>query len=120
MTEFNAEVFYAKMNENIKSNQHRIDELEEQQTTIQKICISIETIAVEMKNMKEAQEEIKKNQEKSQQEFKDSQEKLAHQLREVERQPEKKSASRWELITTVSISALIGGIVAYIVSKIFS
>ena len=120
MAEFNAEVVCTELRANIKSNQHRIDELEEQQTTIQKICISIETIAVEMKNMKEAQEEIKRNQEKSQEEFKKSQDELAQQLREVERQPEKKSASRWELITTVSISALIGGIVAYIVSKIFS
>lgn len=120
MGDFNAEVFCTRLEANVKSNQHRITELETQQITIQDILLSLKEIAIEMKNMKESQEEIKRNQEKSQQEFKESQEKLAEQLREVERRPDKHASKRIDLVTTVSISALIGGIVSQLIAKFFS
>ena len=120
MTEFNAEVICTKLFENVKSNQHRIKDLEDTAVTIQDILISLKEIATEMKNMKEAQEEIKRNQEKSQEEFKKSQDELAQQLRDVERKPERESAKKWELISASSISALIGGLVAHFIAKFFS
>jgi len=54
MNEFNAEVAYARMEQNIKSNQHRIDELEKQSTVTQKILITLERIVTEMREMKSA------------------------------------------------------------------
>ena len=120
MTEFNAEVMCTKLFENVKSNQHRINELEDTAITIQDILISLKEIATEMKNMKESQEEIKRNQEKSQEDLKKSQEILAQQLRDVERKPERDYAKKWELISASSISALIGGLVAHFMANFFS
>lgn len=58
MGEFNAEVFCTKLEANIKSNQHRIDELEKQQSTIQDMLIALNEIATEMKGMKTAQDDM--------------------------------------------------------------
>lgn len=54
MEGFNAEVVCAEMKANIKSNQHRIDELEKQSTVTQKILITLERIVTEMREMKSA------------------------------------------------------------------
>lgn len=114
MGEFNAEVACAKMNENIKSNQHRINELSEKFDDLQEIVICIKEIAVEMRGMKEAQDEIRRNQEKSNAEFKKSQEELAQQLRDVERAPDKSKAS----YVDKAINGAIAAAVAYIMTKI--
>ena len=114
MGEFNAEVFCARMNENIKSNQHRIDELSEKFEDLQEIVICIKEITVEMRGMKEAQEEIKRNQEKSNAEFKKSQEELAKQLRDIEKTPDKNKAS----YVDKAINGAIAAMVAYIMTKI--
>lgn len=132
MSEFNSPACRAELVANIKSNQHRIDELTGKVNDMQEIVVCIREIAVEMRGMKEAQEEIKRNQEKSQEEakknqeelrksqeksqdeFRKSQEELARQLREVERAPEKKSAS----YVDKAVNAAIAAIVAFVMTKI--
>ncbi len=127
MAEFNCEACRAEMLGNIKSNQHRISELADKVDNLQEIVICIREIAVEMRGMKEAQdeikrnqeksnEEIKKNQEKSQEEFRRSQEQLAEQIRAVERAPDKSRAS----YVDKAINGAIAAIVAYIMSRILS
>lgn len=113
MGDFNAEVICAELKGNVKSNQHRIDKLETQQDVIQKILISIETIAVEMKGMKETQEEMKRNQEKSQEEVRYNQALLEKQIRDVEKVPDKKAASYVDR----AITALISAVVAYLITN---
>lgn len=125
MVEFNCEACRAELFGNIKSNQHRIGDLEDKVDNMQEIVICIREIAVEMKGMKEAQDEIKrnqeksndeikKNQEKSQEEFRRSQEQLAEQIRAVERAPDKKTVS----YVDKAINGAIAAIVAYIMTKV--
>lgn len=116
MGEFNAEVACAKMNENIKSNQHRINELSEKFDDLQEIVICIKEIAVEMRGMKEAQDEIKRNQEKSNAEFKKSQEELAKQLNDIEKAPDKNKAS----YVDKAINAAIAAVTAFVMSNILN
>lgn len=116
MAEFNCEACRAELLGNIKSNQHRIGELADKVDNLQEIVICIREIAVEMRGMKEAQDEIKRNQEKSNEEFKRSQELLAAQLRAVEVAPHKSKAS----YVDKAINGAIAAIVAYIMSRILS
>jgi predicted transcriptional regulator len=99
MGDFNAEVSYTRLHENVKSNQHRIDELEKREVTIYEMVASVKEIAVEMKNMKEAQDDIKK-----------SQTDMIQQIRDIEKRPTK----NWDRL----VGALISCAVAYLVATL--
>lgn len=58
MGEFNAEVYCTKLEANVKSNQHRIEELEKQYGTTQEILIAMKEIVTQMKAMKETQDDM--------------------------------------------------------------
>ena len=114
MTEFNSGACRAELLSNIKSNQHRINEVENKIDNLQDIVICIREIAVEMKGMKESQDEIKRNQEKSQEEYRRGQELLAAQIRAVEIAPHRNKAAYVDKI----INAILAAIVAYVMTNI--
>lgn len=89
MGEFNAEVFCTRLEANIKSNQHRIDELEKQQSTIQEMLIALNEIATEMKGMKKAQEDTN------------------NRLREIEKKPALTLDKIMGVVITVVVTAAI-------------
>lgn len=96
MAEFNAEVVCAKLHENVKSNQHRIEDLETQQNTIQEIVVSIRELALEMRGVK------------------DGQEKMTKRLDVIEQKP----LMTINTVKTAIISALIGGTISIALTKL--
>lgn len=127
MAEFNSGACRAELLANIKSNQYRIDKVEGKLSDMQEIVVCIREIAIEMKGMKEAQDEIKRNQERSEVEFKRSQERsqeefkrnqelLAAQISAIERVPGKKAAAYIDK----AINAALAAIVAFIMTRILS
>ncbi len=106
MAEFNSGACRAELQANIKSNQHRLDELGKKMDNMSEIVICIREIAVEMKGMKETQDEIKRGQEL-----------LAKQIREVEARPAKKASTYIDKAVNAVIAALVAFIMANILNK---
>lgn len=117
MAEFNCEACRVELLSNIKSNQHRVDEVENKVEDMYSIVICIREIAVEMRGMKEAQEEIKRNQEKSQEEYKRGQDRLEQQIHAVESRPGNKAAAYIDRAVNAVIAALVAFIMANILNK---
>ena len=97
MTNEEVAVKLTKHHEEIGSLKHRVDELEDKNTVIQDIALSVRELAVNMKSM----------------------------LKEQERQGEAitvlqaRPAKRWDTVITSTISAVIGGLIGIAIAQLF-
>jgi len=90
MTNEEVAVKLTKHHEEIGSLKHRVDELEEKNTVIQDIALSVRELAVNMKSVKEDVKELKA-----------------------------RPAKRWDTIVTSIITAVIGGVMGVVFANIF-
>ena len=96
MTNEDIAIELTKHTEEIGSLKHRVSELEDLTDTIHKLALSVNELAVNMKNMIREQE----NQ--------------GQRIATLEQKP----AKRYDTIVTVIITALVSGIITYILSNI--
>ena len=96
MTNEEITVELTKHTEEIGSLKHRVCELEDLTDTIHKLALSVNELAVNMKNMIREQEQ------------------QGQRIATLEQKP----AKRYDTITTVVMTALISGIITYILSNI--
>lgn len=85
------------------SNTRRIDKLEQQTEAIQSLATSVEVMVKEQSHQTESIKKIEENVEK-----------LDTKVDALERKPGK----RWEGIVEKIISALVGGLIVYLLAKI--
>lgn len=86
-----------------ESNTRRIDKLELQTESIQKLATSVEVMVAELGHQTEAMERIEGNVEK-----------LDKKVEALEQKP----AKRWDSVVNKVLLAVIGGIVCWILAKI--
>lgn len=96
MTNEDITIELTKHTEEIGSLKHRVNELEDLTDTIHKLALSVNELAVNMKNMIKEQETQGKR------------------IETLEQMPVK----RYDTITTVIITALVSGIISYILANI--
>ena len=88
----------------IGSAKHRIDDLEEQTQVIQELALSVKELAINMQSMIKEQERYRKTQER-----------IFSRIEVLENEP----AKNWNTLITVIITALVSGMVGYVVTMIF-
>lgn len=96
MTNEDIAIELTKHTEEIGSLKHRVSELEDLTDTIHKLALSVNELAVNMKNMIREQEI------------------QGQRIATLEQKP----AKRYDTIVTVIITALVSGIITYILSNI--
>lgn len=104
MTDENIAVKLAEHNKEIGSLKHRVKELEENNTTIHELVLSVKELAMNMQSMLKEQERLNKTQEAQ-----------AQRLNALEDKP----AKRWESLVTIITTAIASGIIGYILAAIF-
>lgn len=90
MTNEEVAVKLTKHHEEIGSLKHRVDELEEKNSVIQDIALSVRELAVNMKSVKEDVQDLKS-----------------------------RPAKRWDTIITAIITAVVGGVIGVVFANIF-
>lgn len=93
----------AEHNKEIGSLKHRLRELEEQNESIHSLALSVKELAVNMQNMHVEQERQNK-----------AQELVIARINALEESPAKK----WNNLEKVIITALVSGIITYMLSNI--
>ena len=104
MEEQDIAVKLAEHGKEIGSLKHRVDDLEEQTQVIQELALSVKELAINMQSMIKEQERYRKTQER-----------IFSRIEVLENEP----AKHWNTLTTVIITALVSGLVGYIVTTIF-
>ena len=104
MTEQDIAVKLAEYGKEIGSAKHRLDSLEEQTEVIQNLVLSVKELAINMQSMIKEQERYRKTQER-----------IFSRIEVLENEP----AKNWNTLTTVMITALVSGLVGYVVTTIF-
>ena len=103
MTNEEIAVALAEHRQEIGSAKHRINELDEQNDTIQELVVSVKELAVNMQSMLKEQERFAKEQKNA----------FEH-IDALENKP----AKNWDTLTTVIITALGSGLVTLILSNV--
>lgn len=96
MTNEDVAVKLAEHHKEIGSLKHRVEELEEQNTTLHSLALSVKELAVNMQNMIKEQERHSKA------------------IEALEEKP----AKRWDTVATVIITALVSGVITFILSNV--
>lgn len=104
MEEQDIAVKLAEHGKEIGSLKHRVDHLEEQTEVIQNLVLSVKELAINMQNMIKEQEHYRK-----------AQDKIFSRIEVLENEP----AKNWNTLITVIITALVSGMVGYVVTTIF-
>lgn len=104
MTNEDIAVKLAEHNKEIGSLKYRVNDLEEQTNIIQELALSVKELAINMQSMIKEQERAAKVQEKATQRIDDL---------------EKRPAKKWDTLTSVIITAIVSGVIGYILSGIF-
>lgn len=103
MTSEQMAIKIAEIEHRAVSNTRRIDKLEQQTEAIQSLATSVEVMVKEQSHQTESIKKIEENVEK-----------LDTKVDALERKPGK----RWEGIVEKIISALVGGLIVYLLAKI--
>lgn len=103
MTNEEIAVKIAEHGKEIGSLKHRVGDLEEITDTIHKLTLSVQELASNIQNMIKEQERYGKTQER-----------MFQRIETLERKP----AKRWESLIEKAISALIGGIIGYVLVRL--
>ena len=103
MTDQEIAVKLAEYGKEIGSAKHRISDLEEQTEVIQQLVLSVKELAINMQSMIKEQERYRKTQER-----------IFSRIEVLENEP----AKNWKTVTTVLITAVVSGMVGYILTNI--
>ena len=104
MTEQEIAVKLAEHWKEIGATKHRVNDLEEQTEVIQNLVLSVKELAINMQSMIKEQERYRKTQDR-----------IFSRIEILENEP----AKNWNTLTTVILTALVSGMVGYIVTTIF-
>ena len=93
----------AEHEKEIGSLKHRVADLEELTKTIHELTLSVQELAINIQNMIKEQDRYSKTQEQ-----------MLEKIDKLEEQPAKK----WDNLTTVVLTALVTGVISFLLSTI--
>ena len=94
--EINNEHRLTEVEERSKSNQHRIESLEKRQSNLEELTVTVKGLAIKEENIENTVKEIKDD------------------VKDLTNKP----AKRWDGVVDKGISAVVGGLIAYVLFKL--